>query len=105
MNLIVIDKTYKRIRLEADRVILNYSDFIKNMIFRWRNNCIIKKIPEFTKEKKKTINISANDDEEFGIREIQIKYYEKYKKRLTYWQMVEAAWVWYCFNKKEKDNE
>ena len=101
MNLIVIEKTYESIKAEASRVDLRYSDFIKKMIFHWRNNWTPRILPGFTGEKKKTINISANDDEVFCIREIQIKYFEKFKRRLTYWQMLEAAWVWYNFRKEK----
>jgi hypothetical protein len=101
MNLIVIEKTYTNIKAEAKQVDLCYSDFIKNMIFHWRNNWAPRMLPGFTEEKKKTINISANDDEVFCIREIQIKYFEKFKKRLTYWQMIEAAWVWHCYEKEK----
>ena len=103
MNLILNEKTLKKIREEIKDTRSTLSDFIAEIIFKWRDECRLSKIPKFKKELQTTINISPWPGEIGSIKEIQYKYYKKFKERLTYWQMIEAAWAWHCFKKEKKD--
>lgn len=105
MNLNVIKPTWEKIKAEVALINdkeMTISKFTKQIIFDWDKSC--KKtwdIPQF-KEEKKTVSIYVTSKEYVRIKKIFRKYFKKHNKTLFHWQLIEAAWLWYQFQKEEE---
>ncbi len=96
MNLQVIESTWNKIEAEAEKIGVSTSQFVRNMIFDWHNNCMVRKIPEFKNTKSIIKNISTNTEERKAIKHALIIH------NITHKQLIEAAWTWYQFQKEKK---
>jgi hypothetical protein len=101
-SLSVIESTWREIQKIAPPQ--KISEIVKKMIRDWWSDCPTREFPdrlEFKDISRLTVSVYFNYKEQDFLDSIFSDYEGRFGKKLPQWQLIEAVWIWYNFNKEK----